>query len=752
MSLFHKDAPNGDIHVIHQWAYADATAKAAASGFVSTDVGKVALQIDTAAYYILTATTPTWQKIGDGTAANLTGTLAISKGGTGQTTKGAAFDALSPVTTDGDLIARAGGTNARLPVGSSGQVLKVVGGAPAWATFSGGINYISSNSDAEADTSGYATYADAAGNKPVDGTGGTATGLTFSRSTSSPLRGTASFSMAQANSTSLQGKGVSYDFTIDAADKAKMLAISFDYNASSTFVASNGTTAPLNDGTTTTNAGNSDVEVFIYDVTNAVLIPVSPQVIAANGSNNFTFKGEFQTASNSTSYRLIWHVATTSANATGWTFKFDNVYVGPQTQLLGPARTDWQSYTPTFTGFGTPSSVSFQYCRDGDTLWVKGTFLPGTTTATEARVSFPSGLTSDSSLPTISVAGDVGATSGSATTIIPVALVEPSVTYFTFGYLQGANSNLTKQNGNSGFASSTVSLLASVKVAGWASTSVMSNDTDARVVTSKATLGTASGTFTTGVIAKVPFNSISGLWDTHGGWDLTNNRYTAPVSGYYRITNTLCWSTATGLKLTSYRVNGGSDNFMGTITGSDRINTSTTEYLKAGDYIEIWGRQDSGGNASLSATGVSNSYACIERVSGPATIAASESVNCAYYIGSNQALSAAGIINFDTKDYDTHGAATTGASWKFTAPVSGLYSILGFFTLTTASQNDIAVYKNGSSVRRVCRIESGNGEGEIVGTVKLLAGDYIDFRSNSGSITAQGSGQACYVAITRVGS
>lgn len=49
--------------------------------------------------------------------------LAITRGGTGQATATAAFDALSPTTTKGDLIARSSSSNARLAVGSDGQVL-----------------------------------------------------------------------------------------------------------------------------------------------------------------------------------------------------------------------------------------------------------------------------------------------------------------------------------------------------------------------------------------------------------------------------------------------------------------------------------------------------------------------------------------------------------------------------------------------------------------------------------------------------
>jgi len=56
-------------------------------------------------------------------AANLTGTVAIANGGTGQTTQTAAFDALSPLTTKGDLIVHNNTDNIRLPVGSDGFVL-----------------------------------------------------------------------------------------------------------------------------------------------------------------------------------------------------------------------------------------------------------------------------------------------------------------------------------------------------------------------------------------------------------------------------------------------------------------------------------------------------------------------------------------------------------------------------------------------------------------------------------------------------
>ena len=61
--------------------------------------------------------------------------VSIPQGGTGATTKTAAFDALSPMTTAGDIIyGSTGGTALRLPKGTDSQVLTLVSGLPAWTT------------------------------------------------------------------------------------------------------------------------------------------------------------------------------------------------------------------------------------------------------------------------------------------------------------------------------------------------------------------------------------------------------------------------------------------------------------------------------------------------------------------------------------------------------------------------------------------------------------------------------------------
>lgn len=90
-------------------------------------------------------TVPTFLSIA-GSPVTTSGTLAVTlsgtalpllNGGTGQTTKAPAFDALSPMSAGGDLIyGGTAGTGTRLPNGTTGQVLVSGGGtaAPVWTS------------------------------------------------------------------------------------------------------------------------------------------------------------------------------------------------------------------------------------------------------------------------------------------------------------------------------------------------------------------------------------------------------------------------------------------------------------------------------------------------------------------------------------------------------------------------------------------------------------------------------------------
>ena len=86
------------------------------------------------AYADLAGAIPTWNQNTTGTAAGLSTTLAIGSGGTGQTTASAAFNALSPITTTGDLILGNGTNSAtRLGIGANGYLLTSDGTTASWA-------------------------------------------------------------------------------------------------------------------------------------------------------------------------------------------------------------------------------------------------------------------------------------------------------------------------------------------------------------------------------------------------------------------------------------------------------------------------------------------------------------------------------------------------------------------------------------------------------------------------------------------
>lgn len=90
--MLHKNVGIGDNHPTHNWEYANATARTGATGFVSGDVHKIALQLDDLSLWILVDTTPTWQQFGVGVSTFITLTDAPSSY-TGQTGKVVAVNA-----------------------------------------------------------------------------------------------------------------------------------------------------------------------------------------------------------------------------------------------------------------------------------------------------------------------------------------------------------------------------------------------------------------------------------------------------------------------------------------------------------------------------------------------------------------------------------------------------------------------------------------------------------------------------------
>lgn len=643
----------------------------------------------------------------------------------------------------------ASGAGVAAPLGSiamdylAGKVYKKTGSLDTeWQELGsgiGGINYIE-NSDAESGTAGWSTYADAAGSAPVDGTGGTAN-ITWSRSTTSPLRGVADFNLVK-DAVNRQGQGVSYDFTIDSADQAKILTISADYEVLS--------------GTFATG----DLAVYVIQDpagTPVVLQPAGYQVTAGTNGNKLRLAATFQTASNVTSYRLCIHVASTSASA--YTLAFDSIAVSPQQVVYGAPVTDWQAYTPTTQGFGTVTNMAASWRRVGDSIQLNIRFNAGTPTATVAKVGLPSGLSIDSTKlnGTLNKVVGSGATDYfSATyfgpTVLAVSTTTDGVLFGRAASTIGGVSIATGDNlvsSGSGF-----SFLAIVPILGWSSSVVVSSSTDTRVVAARYA---ASGSRTPTSVKAVNYDTKT--LDTHSAvttvsGDVAGWRFTAPIPGIYKVAAISYQAVAAAASVVLYK-NGSFYCYLQTVNNATINSASTIIELVAGDYIDV--RSD--GTPTLTFLNQANTIS-IERLSGPSVIAASETVAARYESSAATSITTvSAAIPFATRSYDTHGAFSGST---FTAPISGRYRVSAFITtasvtLSTTQDLELQLYKNGSQYSDLADTVGSGGANNYrahgTDTVQLNAGDTIQIYARAGTtVTMFNNAQYNHLSIERIGN
>lgn len=78
--------------------------------------------------------------------------------------------------------------------------------------------------------------------------------------------------------------------------------------------------------------------------------------------------------------------------------EFQNAYNDIRGVISRDVRiTNWTSWTPTFTNFGTVTGISAWWRRVGDTIEVRGTAVAGTTTGSVGKMSLPNSYTIDTS-------------------------------------------------------------------------------------------------------------------------------------------------------------------------------------------------------------------------------------------------------------------------------------------------------------------------------------------------------------------
>ena len=604
-----------------------------------------------------------------------------------------------------------------------------------------GINYIA-NPSASTNTTGWSTYADAAGAQPVDGTGGSPT-VTWTRSTTTPLRGAADFNFTK-DAANRQGEGVATDITIDLADRAKVLTVTFDYEVLSGTYASGDLTVYL-----------------IADPTGTpvVIQPAGYTVQSATVGTTMRQTATFQTQATGQSYRVCFHVASTSAAA--YVVAVDNVICGPQSTVQGAAISDWVSSTPTYSNAGTTSLSVHSTRRVGDTLQIQGRSVFATAGAAAVlRLRIPSsiGTIDTTKVQTGNLAGTVGSYNAQiggsifngnvnlTTTANEVSFIPDGPGGAHLGSAFGLNTELT--------------YTLSVPISGWSSNTVLSQDTDTRVVAASFSVTgshTSSGSF-----QAIPSLTVRG--DTHGM--ISGTTVTIPVSGWYDFSGNIGFlSNAIGIRdvqiafspLPSGVPFSPTTQFSSPQTGlsggQTHVGVGGAVYLNAGTQITFLAYQNSGGSLAYGDT-----LLTVKRLSGPATIAASETVA---FSASRTAgdYSSDTDITWNNKFVDTHNSYS---GTIYTIPVSGVYDITASLSISINVSPDVtrlSIIKNLFTIKDTWLQPVAASNGTIwpmnvqhIG--RFIAGDQIKINISSDTTTwntAGMTGLSNNFTIKRVG-
>jgi hypothetical protein len=594
-------------------------------------------------------------------------------------------------------------------------------------TDGGGVVSWITNGNATTNTNGWVTYADS-GSRPVDGTGGSPN-ITWTRSTTLPLEGVASFLFTK-DAANRQGQGVGYNFTIDRADviTPKVQTITMDTElVSGTYTGGNDTT-------------DSDLIAYIIDTTSGQVI--EPSGFKINAGNQV--KATFQPNYNSANYKLVIHVATTSTSA--FVMKFDNIKVFTNSVAYGSIITEWQDYTPVYTNLGSVTNRLAKWRRNGSNLEIKLFFTTGTVPAAAPSVSLPNnlvgvvnGLAGGNICAGFWVRGSTSTAHGGA------MLANDNATVLTFGPQQTFGSGSTNAlnsitTSNTEFNSGeNISCFASVQIAAWGVQQLLSQEAETRVVSFAAYSSTGYTQTTQAVNTTVPFTSGEVVEDTHGGWDPVNNEYTIKVPGTYTLYQQGTVFSGTGTNrpyILRPLIKGVNANLNLSLipTGTSNSASGSMEIpnLKVGDKIKFQALYDAAGTFNIGEI-----RASIKLKQGPAQITATEAINACYIRNANQSLTS-NVTNvlWDTKKFDSHGGMNL-ATGEYEIKAPGRYEVHASLLGSTSTRTD--VYLNGVG-QFYGTPGSGNNPSWVYGSFDCVVGDKISIRDNASETVVASSG------------
>jgi hypothetical protein len=495
--------------------------------------------------------------------------------------------------------------------------------------------------------------------------------------------------------------------------------------------------------------------------------PSSFKLLSNSSTISDRFNATFQTASNSTSYRLIFHVGSTSASA--YTIKIDDIEVGPSKYVFGTPITDWQSYTPTITsnsGTLTNYTATGMWRIVGDSAEyktnIKFTGSPGTWSG--PRVTLKSGHVIDTTRMPDS--GQFGTSLGSLAIYDAGTRVFSGSTIYTnttevIGYsadpvsADGTLSNTSPMTFASG---DVIGYSFSVPILGWSSSVQMSDQTDTRVITARA-YRSGNQSVSTAAETDIVFNATS--VDDVSGLNTSTGVYTVQVPGKYTVKTSIYISSAASevFTISIYKTGAQVAQRFFTATSDAMIEVSDVLNCVSGDTIKS--TIDSTADTSYTIIGSSvATFTTIERISGPSAISASESINVLANTAATSISTATETVVNGTVMFDSHGAynSTTGV---FTAPISGKYRIAtGIRFPSTAigsgGVQELYVQKNSETNIPIARSNWSSVTVTIMlngsYTFNLLAGDTLKVKAYNNTTSSLTGENSNFIDIQRVGN
>ena len=623
----------------------------------------------------------------------------------------------------------------------------------------GGINHIS-NGDIASNTDGFSRYNDGSVAVPVDGTGGTSS-LTMGRSTNSTygLRdlnkdGTSDGLTITKGAVDEQGEGFSYDFTIDNTDKNSMMKISFDQYMSS-------------------NYADSDMGLYVYDVSNSNLIRVisGEDILAKENAEHVAY---FQT-SNSTSYRLIWHVQSTSTLL--YVAAFDNIKVSPLSGTSGGAfSSDWEDFPSVAAGtliegttsdptFGTTSVNKARWRREGPNMIIEWDFLQttaGTAGSGAYLFNLPSGLSIDTTAKPVNTittgasastqmnsrvgtasfqVGNSGSSSHGIFSVAPYSATQLKIYGSFVGEDSGADSNIF---GSSFFGFTLnpmfLSLRAVVPIQGW-STGVKASE----IGSNRACVVEGAGNGGTALTSSVTNIDFVETRDDCSAWNGTE--YTAQESGDYKFSGSLLFTTsATDRFMQIYKDTGSGYSFIKNISHRSGFNQDIHTFdgeisLNKGDKIVF---RSGHTVASTLTNNVNYHHVTIRKINNLYnTIQPTEIIAMRATSNNGQTVANAANILFEdvASGDDTHNAYNP-ATGIFTMPAGATrWCNITFGGEVSASSKAFRLELNGSTPIGIAFSDGTDNTAAIASTnYRLSGGDTLEVANLIGSsvtLTAQ---------------